>query len=303
MPHGEGFWPTIRQATDNNTSSQSNETMKLQCPICLDFLAVRATSSGEAHTEAGPQANGDSTLGEVLLCGHIICQPCRRAIESTENHSITTCPVCRAKLNCSRCGTHSLLWPIASTVATEHIPMTTPEGADHGGQCPECRAKVQFHEAVDRGEWPQGLDDTEPGFVQLFYHILNKLEQEGRNVSKTEIRFALTAIVNEEFDTLMAKREEATAEKARALREENNWFATLPPAIPRPAAVRMERTPTRRGQVYLDVVRPLLLELRQMSPTFDNERQLYIRNVFEVHSPAAAQDAEDDSEDSGASNR
>jgi hypothetical protein len=181
--------------------------------------------------------------------------------------------------------------------------MTTHEGADHGGQCPECRANVQFHEAVDRGEWPQGLDDTEPGFVQLFYHTLDKLEQEGRNVSKAEMRFALNAIVNEEFDTLMAKREEATAEKARALREENNWFATLPPTIPRPAAGRMERIPTRRGRVYLDLIRPFLHERRQMSPTFGNERQLHIRNAFEVHSPAAAQDAEDDSEDSGVSNR
>lgn len=297
MSHGEGYWPNIRKTTENNTSSQSNE--KMQCPICSDFLPVRVTSSAEAHAEAGPQTNGDSTLGEILICGHIICQPCRRRGESTQNRSITKCPVCRAELNCSRCGTRSVLWPITSTVVAEHIPLTTRDGTDHGGQCPECRAKVQFHEAVDRGEWPQGLDDTEPGFVQLFYHTLNKLEQEGRNVGKAEIKFALNAIVNEEFYTLMAKREEAAAEKARALWEENDWFTKLPP---RSAVVRMEGISTRRerGRVHPDDVRPLLLELRQTSPMFDNERQLYIRNVFEVHNPAAA---EDDSEDSEVSNR
>jgi hypothetical protein len=298
MSHSEDYWPNIRKATKNNTSSQSNGATKVQCPICYDFFTVRATSSGEANTEAGPQANEDSTPGALLLCGHIICQTCRRKGESTENHSLTRCPICRAELNCSRCGTRSVLWPITSTVVTEHIPLTTREGADHGGQCPECRAKVQFHEAVDKGEWPRGLDDTEPGFVQLFYHTLNKLEQEGRNVSKAEIKFALNAIVNEEFCTLMAKREEAAAEKASALWEENDWFATLPP---RSAGVRMEGISRReRGRVHPDDARPLLLELRQMSPMFDNERQLYIRNVFEVHDPAAA---EDEFEDSGVSSR
>ncbi|KAH6964467.1 hypothetical protein DER45DRAFT_150825 [Fusarium avenaceum] len=301
MSHEEDYWPNIKEATKNNTSSQSDEVTKVHCPICYNFFTVRATSSEEPNTEAGLQANENSTVGVLLLCGHMICQSCRRRGESTEDHSMATCPVCRAELNCTRCGAHSLLWPITSTVVAEQIPLTLTkrEGADHGGQCPECRAKVQFHETVDRGEWPQGLDETEPGFVQLFYHTLNKLEQEGRSVGKAEIKFALNAIVNDEFYTLMSKREEAAAEKARALWEENEWFTKLPP---RSAAVRMEGISTRRerGRVHPDDVRPLLFELRQTSPMFDNERQLYIRNVFEVLNPAAA---EDDSEDSGVSNR
>ncbi|KAM0224824.1 hypothetical protein ACHAQD_001619 [Fusarium lateritium] len=283
MSHGEAFWPTIKQAINNNTS-QPNEAVRIQCPVCLDVLATRTASAIEAFTGVG-----DPTVGEVLLCGHIICPKCRRTIESNERHSIATCPVCRAKLSCSRCRVPSLQMPITSTLATWRIPMTSPEGADHGGQCPECRAKVQFHEAVDKGEWPQGFDDTEPGFVQLFYHTLNTLEQRGRNVSKAVMVQALSSMVNHEFDTLMAKREEATANKARALRGGNNWFATLPPVIPRPIprpgavimervprpiprprAMRMERNPTRR-RVPRSIPDPMLIDLEEA--LFGNEQE------------------------------
>ncbi|KAM0246166.1 hypothetical protein ACHAP5_004948 [Fusarium lateritium] len=309
MSHGEAFWPTVRQAINNNTS-QPNEAVRIQCPVCLDVLATRTASAIEALTGVG-----DPTVGEVLLCGHIICPKCRSTIESNERRSIASCPVCRAKLSCSRCSVPSLRMPITSTLATWRIPMTSPEGADHGGQCPECRAKVQFHEAVDKGEWPQGLDDTEPGFVQLFYHTLNKLEQEGHNASKALMGHALSTMVNQEFDTMMAKREGATANKARALRGENNWFATLPPVvprpIPRPRAVRMERVPRpdlRPGAVIMEgyparlrmprsIPDPMLIDLEEA--LFGNEHiipDLFPRDMFR-------HDAEDELENRRAPRR
>ncbi|KAM0345748.1 hypothetical protein ACHAPU_006101 [Fusarium lateritium] len=240
MSHGDGFWPTIKQAIVNNTTSYSNETINPQCPICLEFLTVRTYVDMAARRHADVHYQGDPTLGEVMLCGHIICQACRRAIEIANGRPLPQCPVCRADLNCSRCDAHSEQWPITSSGSGRYIPMTTPEGANHGGRCHECRATFEFHEVIDQGEWPEDVYDTEPGFVQLFYHTVYMLEQANVPVSKAEVILAFDSMVNSEFDTMMAKREEVTTEHTRVIREQGTWFprpfsrSSLPVPVPGP---------------------------------------------------------------------
>ncbi|KAF5663537.1 anthranilate synthase component i [Fusarium heterosporum] len=224
MSHGEGFWPSIRQATVDNTTSHSNKTINPQCPICLEFLTVQTYSAMAARRNADVNNHGDPTLGEVMLCGHIICQACRREIEMANGQPLAKCPVCRADLNCSHCDTHSLQWPLTSDTDEEHIPMTTPEGGDHAGHCPECRANEEFHEAVDQGDWHEEFYDMEPGFVQFFYHMVNMLEKANVPVSKTEVILAFKSMINFEFDTMMARREEVVAARTIVLREHGTWF-------------------------------------------------------------------------------
>ncbi|KAF4968420.1 hypothetical protein FSARC_4217 [Fusarium sarcochroum] len=229
MPHVEGFWPTIKHAINNTIStSQPNEAIKPQCPICLEDLSV--TTFPPVPNRPSTEPNVDPTLGEVLLCGHVLCQACRRASEASKR----ACPVCRAALECSRCGAHAKPFPIPKNGGAEVVPVTIPEGAVHEGRCPECTAKLEFLNGIDKGEWPEGLGDMEVGFVPFFYHIVGKLEEQKRQVSRLSVINAFATIVDEEYLTMISKRTIHTADTSRHLRAQNPWFEREPPAVAQP---------------------------------------------------------------------
>ncbi|KAJ4268929.1 hypothetical protein NW762_003000 [Fusarium torreyae] len=237
----EGFWPTIRQAINHSiATSLPNEDIKPQCPICLEDLSV--TTFPPVPNRPSTEPGVDPTLGEVLLCGHVLCQACRLASEAVKRG----CPVCRAALECSRCGAHTKPFPIPKDDNGEPVPLTMAEDKLHEGRCPECMAKLGFLIDIDEGEWPQGLEDMEVGFVPFFYHTVSKLEEQKREVSKEALINAFATIVDDEFDMMMGKRRIRTAISASRLREDDPWFEIGPPAVARPLRPVIPTPPNAR---------------------------------------------------------
>ncbi|KAF9769733.1 hypothetical protein IL306_012824 [Fusarium sp. DS 682] len=216
QPNPESFWPTINQAIKNGrTTNADNEPISPQCPICFDPVPVRSFPDKDSHGERS---------ADVLICGHIFCQPCRYEFDASDPNS--KCPICRHPLFCSRCGTHAISFGIPKNGEGDKVsvPTTLPEGAEHGTLCPDCTATEEFHENVDIGEWPEALDDLEPGFINFFYHTVNKLEKKGEIATKNAIINAFAKTVYDEFYAMMTARREVTCEQAKAHRQKNMWF-------------------------------------------------------------------------------
>jgi hypothetical protein len=95
-----------------------------------------------------------------------------------------------------------------------------------------------FEGNIHQGEWPQGLEDMEPGFVPFFYHVVRKLEQRDFVVSEEAIIDAFATIVRDEFSGMMAKRQQAMFNRYTATKGQNPWFgdgsrAPAAEAVPR----------------------------------------------------------------------
>ncbi|KAF4456048.1 hypothetical protein F53441_1769 [Fusarium austroafricanum] len=220
--HGEGYWPTIREAINSGITTSDDGPMRPQCPICLEDLSV--TSFPPVSGREATDGEGDPTLAEVLVCGHILCQACRQATEAV-HETKRTCPVCRAPTRCSGCGTESKVFPIPKEgeAFTNSVPATVPRGFEQAGPCPMCTANQEFFENVENGKWPPGLDDLEPGFVPLFYHIVRKLEQQDRPVTEASIAEAITTIVYDEYKNMTAKRLASAILGSNAHHGQNPW--------------------------------------------------------------------------------
>ncbi|RGP71564.1 hypothetical protein FSPOR_3270 [Fusarium sporotrichioides] len=216
----QDFWPRIEEAINiNNDSSQPNSASHVQCPICMEDVAV--TSFPPVPERQGDLPGADPTLGEVLLCGHVLCQGCRMQNEhSSPRHNNRTCPMCRTSLQCIDCGKPSLVMPIPK----EGPPSSVPAIMSDGGRCRECKAIAGFEQDIHEGEWPEGLEDLEPGFVPLFYHLVGKLEQQRFIVSENHIIEAFATIVRDEFGEMLAKRREVLLDKHHALEGQTPWF-------------------------------------------------------------------------------
>ena len=90
------YWPPIKEAiATNNDPSQPNSTAKVQCPICMDDIAV--TSFPPVLPREGDNPNIDPTKGEILLCGHVLCKACIKHNEAAVNR-LRKCPMCRADM-------------------------------------------------------------------------------------------------------------------------------------------------------------------------------------------------------------
>ncbi|KAF4342322.1 hypothetical protein FBEOM_3729 [Fusarium beomiforme] len=209
----EHFWPTINRAIKNGgIKNADNEPVNPQCPICFDTVSVRSFPN-----EA---LNGDRD-GEVLICGHIFCHACRD--EFDRNTRKATCPVCRTPLLCRRCGACAIPYciPQNGDGGEVGVPTTLPEGAEHGLLCPDCTATEEFHDNVEKGEWPGALDDLEPGLVNFFYHIVDKLEKKGSVATRKAIVGAFVKAVDDEFTDMMLARYDFVHERGDTHREKN----------------------------------------------------------------------------------
>jgi hypothetical protein len=213
-PLPEAFWPTIKKAIDKGTNTNSkNEAITPQCPICMENLPVKSFPT-EAEIDA-----------EVLLCGHVLCQPCRKQYEQS-NPRTERCPVCRTPLYCRRCEAIAIPITIPKNGEGEgsRLPIILPEGTQRD-LCPDCLATVEFHKNVEKGEWPANLDDLEPGFVSLFYHIVDDIEKNGDVATEGRVSEAIADTVLQEFTNMMTSRRCVTLERGNAFRQTNGWYA------------------------------------------------------------------------------
>ncbi|KAF5983585.1 hypothetical protein FBULB1_3710 [Fusarium bulbicola] len=209
-PHPEAFWPTIKQAIDKGSNTNSdNQSITPQCPICMEPLPVKSFPV-EGELDA-----------EVLLCGHVLCQPCRQQWERSNLGD--RCPACRTSLYCSRCGVDSIALAIPKNGEESSLPPGLPEG--NQDLCPDCQAEVEFHRDVENGEWPHNLDDMEPGFVNLFYHVVNDIEKGSDIATLRKVQDAINDTIMQEFDNMMVSRRMVTLGRGNTLRKANPWYA------------------------------------------------------------------------------
>ncbi|CEI38529.1 hypothetical protein FVEN_g4906 [Fusarium venenatum] len=216
----QDFWPPIEEAINiNNDPSQPNTTSHVQCPICLEAIAV--TSFSPVPEREGDILGTDPTLGEILLCGHVLCQACRVQNEDASNPwEDRKCPMCRTSLQCIDCGKPSQVVPIPKEGPTSTVPAILTGGS----RCRDCKAIAGFDESIQQGGWPEGLGDLEPGFVPLFYHLVTKMQQQNMIVCKRSIVNAFSTIVEEEFGHMVTKRSDRIHEMHAALEGESPWF-------------------------------------------------------------------------------
>ncbi|CCT66453.1 uncharacterized protein FFUJ_03485 [Fusarium fujikuroi IMI 58289] len=209
-PLPEAFWPTIKQAIDKGSNTNSdNQAITPQCPICMEPLPVKSFPT-EGELDA-----------EVLLCGHVLCQPCRETWEQSQLGA--RCPACRATLICSRCEVNAIPLTIPKNGEGSSLPPAIPEGTQKF--CPDCQAEVEFHEAVENGEWPNNLDDMEPGFVSFFYHVVNDIEKDGGVATEGRVQEAISDTIMQEFSNMMESRRMVTLGRGNTLRQANPWYA------------------------------------------------------------------------------
>ncbi|KAG4260767.1 hypothetical protein FPRO03_02590 [Fusarium proliferatum] len=209
-PLPEAFWPTIKQAIDKGSNTNSdNQAITPQCPICMEPLPVKSFPT-EGELDA-----------EVLLCGHVLCQPCRETWEQSELGN--RCPACRTTLICIRCEVNAIPLAIPKNGEGSSLPPGIPEGTQKF--CPDCQAEVEFHRAVENGEWPRNLDDLEPGFVSLFYHVVNDIEKDGGVATEGRVQEAVSDTIMQEFSNMMESRRMVTLGRGNTLRQANPWYA------------------------------------------------------------------------------
>uniref|UniRef100_A0A0D2XEU8 RING-type domain-containing protein n=1 Tax=Fusarium oxysporum (strain Fo5176) TaxID=660025 RepID=A0A0D2XEU8_FUSOF len=137
-PLPEAFWPTIKKAIDKGSNTNSdNEVITPQCPICMELLPVRSFPT-EGELDA-----------EVLLCGHVLCQSCRKQYQHSDAGG--RCPVCRTNLYCSRCKVNAIPITIPKNGEESSLPPTTLPECVQKNLCPDCVATVEFHRDVEKG--------------------------------------------------------------------------------------------------------------------------------------------------------
>ncbi|EKJ78271.1 hypothetical protein FPSE_01732 [Fusarium pseudograminearum CS3096] len=225
------YWPPIRDAIEvNNDPSQPNSTIRAQCPICMEDVAVTSFPPIPQRQATVPRT--DPNLGEVLLCGHILCQQCRVSNEAASHpFENRTCPMCRTSLQCIDCGKPSQVIPIPKEGPVTSVPAILSKGS----RCRECQATAEVGESIQQGDWPEGLQDLEPGFVPLFYHLAGKLEQQGYAVSPRNLVDAFATIIEDEFLEMVTGRVQAIQGRHAALEGQTPWFADDPDTpVPRP---------------------------------------------------------------------
>ncbi|EWG44608.1 hypothetical protein FVEG_05621 [Fusarium verticillioides 7600] len=209
-PLPEAFWPTIKQAIDKGSNTNSdNQAITPQCPICMEPLPVKSFPA-EGELDA-----------EVLLCGHVLCQPCRKQWEQSDLGD--RCPACRTTLYCKRCEVSAIPLTIPKNDEGSSLPPGIPEG--NQDFCPDCQAEVEFHKAVENGEWPHNLDEMEPGFISLFYHVVNDIEKDGDVATMSRVQDAIMDTIMQEFSNMMVSRRMVTLGRGNTLREANPWYA------------------------------------------------------------------------------
>lgn len=147
------FWPTIRASLVDGTSDSSK--LEVECPVCYSEIALKRVNNPNVHK----LISGEQVVGNVLFCGHIMCQGCLKghikATQASAPDMAIPCPVCKEK---------TLDYPVASckhVVGGRRLPIFNhedhskiPQTANEGGVvsylpecCLLCLYDIQYPEA------------------------------------------------------------------------------------------------------------------------------------------------------------
>ncbi|KAH7171766.1 hypothetical protein DER46DRAFT_525078, partial [Fusarium sp. MPI-SDFR-AT-0072] len=150
---------------------------------------------------------------------------------NSDNEAITPqCPICMEPLpvrsfptEVDRCEVNAIPLTIPKNGEGSSLPPGLPEGTQD--LCPDCLAEVEFHRDVENGEWPHNLDDMEPGFVSLFYHVVDDIEKNGGVATEGRVQEAISDTIMQEFTNMMMSRRFVTLDRGNTLRQTNPWYA------------------------------------------------------------------------------
>jgi hypothetical protein len=65
----------------------------------------------------------------------------------------------------------------------------------------------------------------EPGFVSLFYHVVNDIEKDGDVATMSRVQDAIVDTIMQEFSNMMVSRRMVTLGRGNTLRQANPWYA------------------------------------------------------------------------------
>ncbi|RFU75711.1 hypothetical protein TARUN_6470 [Trichoderma arundinaceum] len=205
----DNYWPTVRQYINNGGHGGTNQArIKVSCPICRDELPVRGLDpSPELLQHEG---------GVVIGCGHIFCRTCLTQTFRAQGEEARkrSCPVCRAEMECQRCGLQGRAVDIPKAHGNAHdfeeLPRTVPEGGDQPANCFRCEARDWWIWQVEHGRHgqlgPQD-DPMEAGFQRLMYDMMDHMEDNRVPTGMVEVEQQLLGLFQRRFMQLRRERE------------------------------------------------------------------------------------------------
>ncbi|KAL7943393.1 hypothetical protein V8C42DRAFT_328920 [Trichoderma barbatum] len=199
-------WPAVRQYINNGAHKAGSHRIRVICPICRDELPVRGLEpSSELIQHEG---------GVVIGCGHIFCRSCLADSFRTQRDQNLrrTCPMCRAKMECQRCGVQGRWADIPKEYGDpndyQELPQTVPEGGDLPSNCLRCSARDWWISRVERGQ--HGLpfhNRIESDFQRLMYHMMDRMEDDRVAMGMVEMEQQLLVLFKQNFMRLLEERE------------------------------------------------------------------------------------------------
>ncbi|KAM0256085.1 hypothetical protein ACHAQJ_005172 [Trichoderma viride] len=202
------YWPAVRRYINNGGHEGTNDVrVKVVCPICRDELPVRGLNPSNELLQHE---------GAVLIgCGHIFCRSCLAQtfrVQVEERHR-RSCPVCRADMECQRCGDQSRVMDIPKAYDSrddfEELSRTVPAGANRSANCIRCDAREWWIGQVkERLQDPLVQHDpVEAGFQRLMYDIMDQLEDDFMPTGMVEVEQLLLTLFQRMFMRLLRERE------------------------------------------------------------------------------------------------
>ncbi|KAL7791527.1 hypothetical protein V8C37DRAFT_141460 [Trichoderma ceciliae] len=203
------YWPTIRQYINNGGHGAAKDgRIKVTCPICRDELPVRGLDpSRELLQHEG---------GVVIGCGHVFCRSCLTQTFRAQGEEMRkrSCPICRAEMECQRCGLQGRAVDIPKAHGNasdfEELPRTVPEGGNQPANCVRCEARDWWIWQVEHGR--HGLlghhdDAIEAGFQRLMYDMMDRMEDNRVPTGLVEVEQQLLGLFQRRFMQLRRERE------------------------------------------------------------------------------------------------
>ncbi|KAH6606956.1 hypothetical protein Trco_006109 [Trichoderma cornu-damae] len=205
----DSYWPTVRQYINNGGhEGAKGARTKAVCPICRDELPVRGLDPSQELL----QHEG----GVVIGCGHIFCRSCLTQTFRAQNEEQRkrSCPVCRAEMECQRCGLQGRAIDIPKAHGNasdfDQLPRTVPEGGNQPDHCVRCEARDWWIWQVEHGR--HGLlgrqdDPIEAGFQRLMYDMMDHMEDNRVPTGMVEVEQQLLGLFQRRFMQLRRERE------------------------------------------------------------------------------------------------
>lgn len=203
------YWPSIRRYINNGGHRGAPDArIKVTCPICRDELPVRGLEpSQELLRHEG---------GVVIGCGHVFCRSCLTQTFRAQGEEMRkrSCPICRAEMECQRCGLQGRTVDIPKAEGNasdfDDLPRTVPEGGSQASTCVRCEARDWWIWQVEHGRHgllDQHNDPIEAGFQRLMYDMMDQMEDQRVATGLVEVEQQLLGLFQRSFVRLRRERE------------------------------------------------------------------------------------------------